>query len=242
MCGFSVEVSKCFPSDRFSIFLNEVYLASRHVVHGVRVAMAISAEPTEKHTTLIERVTSVSTGCRGAIMVGLNPLSAIILMAFHCYMHIREWTVEWDPMLLSVWSLALRTWGGLGLSNIMQIFIFGSGTAFKEGVAMMQAYARRNAAAKKFFSNMCKTTLQDRMAAGVLTAPLSARVFDDYMVDNRVGSMVWSMLILLMKDGRSSSYATRPELPRVCRGCCAVRGDRGPARADAGQRTECPPA
>ena len=83
-----MEVSKCFPSDRFAIFLNEVYLAGRHVVHRVRVTMAISGEPTERHTTLVERVISVSIGCRGAVMARLNPLNVVMLMAYHEYLHI----------------------------------------------------------------------------------------------------------------------------------------------------------
>ncbi|QCE01079.1 hypothetical protein DEO72_LG7g2371 [Vigna unguiculata] len=67
-CELSIEVSKCFASGRFVIFLNEVYLVDLHVAHGVRAAMGISIEPTERHTSLIERVTSVATRCRGAFI------------------------------------------------------------------------------------------------------------------------------------------------------------------------------
>ena len=61
-------------------------------------------------------------------------------------------------------------------------------------------YAKRNVAAKAFFVKMLKTCLQDRTARGVLTAPLSARVVDRYMVDNRVGSHVRLALRSMQQD------------------------------------------
>jgi hypothetical protein len=209
MCGFSVEVSKCFPSDRFSIFLNEVYLAGRHVVHGVRAAMAIGSEPTERHSSLIERVTSVSTGVRGAVMAGLNPMSAMLLLAYHTFLHLLEWTTERDPVILAIWCLSPRSWGGLGVPNMQQLFVSGSGAAFEEGVSTMQGYARISIPAKRYFERMCKTQLSDRTALGVLTAPLSGRVECGYMVDTRVAVAVRKALQEAMGDGKLSPYAAR---------------------------------
>ena len=208
-CGFSVETSKCFPSDRFAIFLNEVYLSGRHVVHGVRAAMGISSEPTERHTSLVERVTSVATGCRGAVMAGLSTLSAVYLMSYHALLHIIEWTTERDPVILSVWSLSPRTWGGLGMPNMLQMSVSGSGAAFEEGVATMQKYALVNKTARRYFINMCKTELKERSPASVLTAPLSGRVSEGYMIDSRLGGMVRESLKSKMEEGRVSSYAER---------------------------------
>jgi len=82
-CEFSIEVSKCFPSGRFVIFLNEVYLVDLHVVHGVRATMGISIEPTERHTSLIERVTSVATRCRGAVPTPTNGPKKIVIIIHH---------------------------------------------------------------------------------------------------------------------------------------------------------------
>lgn len=208
-CGFSVETSKCFPSDRFAIFLNEVYLAGRHVVHGVRAAMNISAEPTERHTSLVERVTSVATGCRGAVMAGLSSLSAVYLMAYHTLLHIIEWTAERDPTTLAIWCYSPRTWGGLGMPNMMQMSVSGSGAAFGEGIATMQKYALVNRTACRYYLNMCRTALEDRTATSVLTAPLSGRVANGYMVDSRLASLVREALRERMGRGEISKYAER---------------------------------
>lgn len=208
-CGFSVEVSKCFPSDRFAIFLNEVYLAGRHVVHGVRAAMGISSEPTERHTSLVERVTSVSTGVRGAVMAGLNPLGGVCLMAYHVLLHIEEWVDERDPVILAGWSLCPRTWGGLGLPNMLQLFVSGSGAAFEESVATMQGYARVNKSVKKAFTKLCRTGLMERDAVAVLTSPLSGKVELGYMVDSRVAVVVRESLAEKSREGEVSPYASR---------------------------------
>lgn len=208
-CGFTVEVSKCFPSDRFAIFLNEVYLGGRHIVHGVRAAMGISSEPTERHTSLVERVSSVATGCRGAVVAGLNALSATMLMAYHSYLHIREWVDERDPVILAVWTLTPRAWGGLGLPNTLQLAVSGSGSAFEEGVATLQSYAKFNPAARKLFMNLSRGHLSGRSHVSVLTAPLSGRVEDGYMIDSRVPTAIRKALLDEMYEGRLSKYAER---------------------------------
>lgn len=208
-CGFTVEISKCFPSDRFAIFLNEVYLAGRHVVHGVRAAMGISSEPTERHTTLVERLTSVSTGVRGAVMAGLDPVAATQLLAYHSYLHLWEWTDERDPKILAAWCLCPRSWGGLGLPNAMQLFVSGSGAAFEEGVATLQAYGRANRSVKTVYLGLVRENLKVRDAVGVLNAPLSGRVIDGYMVDSRVSVSVRKALQRLSSEGRISTYARR---------------------------------
>jgi len=208
-CGFSVEVTKCFPSDRFAIFLNEVYLGGRHVVHGVRAAMAIGSEATERHTSLIERVSSVSTGCRGAVMAGLNPESATILMAYHTFLHLLEWSHERDPVVLAAWSYTPRTWGGLGLPNMLQLFTSGSGAAFEEGLATLQAYARLNKSVRKVFTSLCRTELDERDEVGTLVAPLSGRVVKGYMVDSRVAVYVRRALKERVDNGDVSNYARR---------------------------------
>jgi hypothetical protein len=209
MCGFSVEVTKCFPSDRFAIFLNEVYLAGRHVVHGVRAAMAISSEQSERHNTLIERVSSVATGCRGATMAGLNAQSAIMLMSYHVYMHIVEWTRERDPVVLAGWSVCPRSWGGLGLPNMMQVFTSGSGAAFEEGATTLCTYAKMNVSIARAYEALVRGGLGNRTAVSVLTAPLSGQVTEGVIVDSRVAVMLRKSLQQNLEDGRLSQYAER---------------------------------
>lgn len=208
-CGFSVETTKCFPSDRFAIFLNEIYIAGRHVVHGVRAAMGISAEPTERHHSLIEHVTSVSTGCRGAVMAGLSGFGGTLLMAFHVYLHLREWVSTRDPAMMALWSYVPRAWGGLGLPTTFQMTVSGSGSAFEEGVATLQKWAAYSRAARHAILTLARAPMQARNAISVMTAPLSARIVSGYMVDSRVAGMVRDALKRASEEGRVSPYADR---------------------------------
>lgn len=208
-CGYSVETTKCFPSHRFAIFLNEVYLAGRHVVHGVRAAMGISAEPTERHHTLIERVTSVSTGCRGAVMAGMSGLGGTLLMAFHTYMHLREWVHERDPVMLALWSVSPRAWGGLGMPSLFQMTVSGSGAAFSEGLAALQKWSLISKPAEQLYLALCVAEMADRNSGAVLTGPLSAKPKNGYMIDSRVAGKVRDALRRKMSDGQVSHYARR---------------------------------
>jgi len=207
-CGFTIEVSKCFPSDRFAIFLNEPYLAGRHVVHGTRAAMTICAENTEPHTSLLERVTSVSTGCRGAVTAGLDPMVGTMLQAFHVFRHMREWVHQPNPVLAAVWSFAPRNWGGLGLTTALQLGTSGGGSAFEEGVQTLQAWAQVSLPARAFFLNSCRATLSDRSPMGIVSSPLGGRLADGPMIESRVPDAVRDGLRKLVSAGRLSRLAT----------------------------------
>jgi hypothetical protein len=206
-CGYTIEMSKCYPSDRFAIFLNEPYLAGRHVTHGTRAAMTICAENTEEHTSLLERTTAVSTGCRGAVMAGLDALVGAMLQAYHVYSHLVEWTHRPDPVVAAVWSMMPRGWGGIGLPTCLQLGTSGSGSALEESVRTMQKWSAISTPARLAFLKCAKTQMAPRQQVGVLMAPLGGRLRKGVMVETRVPDAVRSALAALQKDGRLSRLA-----------------------------------
>jgi len=209
MCGFTIEVSKCFPSDRFAVFLNEPYIAGRHVVHGIRAAMTICAEDTEQQTTLLERVSAVSTSARGAIMSGLDALPGCILMYVHLFRQLHEWVPKWDPSLGALWSFAPRAWGGLGLPTLLQISTSGGGAAVEESVNTLQKWARVSNLARTFFLKMARANMVERTSTGVLLAPLGLRGSSGVMTESRVPDAVRDAMNDLKSRGRLSSCASR---------------------------------
>jgi len=208
-CGFTIEVSKCFPSDRFAIFLNEPYVAGRHVVHGIRAAMTICAEDTEQHTTLLERVSAVSTSARGAIMSGLDALPGCILMYVHLFRQLHEWVPRWDPAAGALWSFAPRAWGGLGLPTLLQISTSGGGAAVEESVNTLQKWARVSTLARGFFLKMARSTMVPRNPTGILLAPLGLRGASGVMTESRVPDAVRDAMVELKNHGRLSFCAAR---------------------------------
>jgi len=206
-CGYQIEVSKCYPSDRFAVFLNEPYLAGHHVVHGTRAAMTICAENTEPHTTLLERVTSVATGCRGAVAAGLDGLTATMLLAYHVYRHIREWIVRPDPVAAAVWAMFPRAWGGLGCPTALQMSTSGGGSASVESVHCAQKWAQISPPARKCFLTCARATFSDRSAMGIMLSPLGGRLKDGPMIESRVPDAVRAALSRLRLTSRLSPLA-----------------------------------
>jgi len=206
-CGYTIEKSKCYPSDRFAIFLNEPYLAGRHVVHGTRAAMTICAENTEEHTSLIERLTAVSTGCRGSVMAGLDATTGIMLQAYHVHAHLTEWIPRLDPVLAAVWSYTPRAWGGLGMPTALQLGTSGGGSAFEESLRTLQRWAAISTPAKRVFLTMARSSLVKRSPAGILMSPLGGRAHGGVLVETRVPDAVRSSLAKLARDGIISPLA-----------------------------------
>jgi len=206
-CGYTVEKCKCYPSDRFAIFLNEPYLGGRHVTHGTRAAMTICAENTEQHTTLLERASSVSTGCRGAVMAGLDALTGSMLQAYHVFKHVREWVRYPDPTVAALWSFAPRAWGGLGLPTALQLGTTGGGSASEEGIQTIQSWAQISMPARVFFLKACREQLAKRTHMGMMTSPLGGRLPTGPMIESRVPEAVRDALTTLRKEGRISNLA-----------------------------------
>jgi hypothetical protein len=208
-CGFTIEVSKCFPSDRFAIFLNEPYLAGRHVVHGIRAAMTICAEDTEEHTTLLERVSAVATSARGSIMAGLDALAGCIMMFIHLFKQLHDWVPRWDPVVGALWAYAPRAWGGLGLPSLLQISTSGGGAAVEESVNTLQKWARISPGARKLFLTCARTDMVKRTHTGVLLAPLGLRAPGGCLTESRVPDAVRDAMLRLRADGRLSPCASK---------------------------------
>jgi hypothetical protein len=194
-CGFVIEPAKCFPSDRFFIFLNESYLGGRHLVHGVRAAAQICSTAPEPHETLTQVVDKVIAGCRGAVMAGLDAGAATILMGFHLFEVLEDWVPMRDSMKLAMWTLAPRTWGGLGCPTMLQIGSNTSGNAHVEGITTMQTWARINGGVRQYYLNMMRTPMQVRTKAAILSAPFSLRVSSGYMMETRVPKAVRLALV-----------------------------------------------
>jgi hypothetical protein len=206
-CGYKVELSKCYPSDRLFIFLNEVYLAGRHVAHGVKAAMTLCSESTEPHTTLMERTEAVSAGCRGAVMSGLDASAAAMLQAYHVCKHLREWSVLTDPVASAVWSMTPRAWGGLGVPTMMQLGTSGGGAAFAESVRTLRAYANLQPLAKRVYLACARTPLMERKPVAIMASPLGGTIGLGVMVPSRVPSAVRDAMTALRKRGDLSPLA-----------------------------------
>jgi hypothetical protein len=206
--GFTVEEKKCFPSDRFWIFLNEPYFAGRHITHGIRAAAAVCSVAPEIHETLTDCISKASAGCRGATCAGLDSTAAEILMLFHVGLLIKTWVGKTDPVLSAIWAFSPRAWGGLGVPHEAQLATTASGDAFAEGCHILRNWAQHNKTVEAYYVNMMRTPIAVRTEVSIMTAPLSLSVKAGYMSDTRVAKAVSDALLELAKAGRLSPLAT----------------------------------
>jgi len=205
--GYNIEPSKCYPSDRFAIFLNESYLMGRHVSHGTRAAMTLNAENTEEHTTLLERTAAAAGGCSGAVMSGLDALAGHMLMSYTWFAHIQEWVKDADPVLSAVWSMMPRAWGGLGAPTVLQMGTSGSGASFEEGVRTMQIASEISASARCVYVAKARGGLVLRNSRMILSAPLGGEAPTGVMTLSRVGPVVRKAMKSLGAKGVLSPLA-----------------------------------
>jgi hypothetical protein len=175
-CGFQLEVKKCYPSDRFAIFLNEVYYMGRQIAHGTRAAMTMCSENVAEKIGLVEKVTAITTGARGAVVAGLDALPAHFLMCYHVWPMIKRAVVTPSPVISAIWSYAPMAWGGLGMPSMLQLSTTGGGSATEEGAHILQRMATVNQCALRYFRNVVSQGYEVRTARSIITAPLGGSV------------------------------------------------------------------
>jgi len=206
-CGFTIERAKCFPSDVFFIFLNEPYHAGRHIIHGTRAAAAVCSTQNEEHEALPTVIDKAATGCRGAVVAGLDGTAAMILMAVHANLIITEWVGNMDPVLKALFCFVPRAWAGLGMPTEMQLSTTTSGDAYVESLATIQCWARCNPAVKNLFLAMMRAAPNKRSATSIGTSPMSVHHELGYMKDSRATTEARRQLARLAHSGVLSPLA-----------------------------------
>jgi len=91
----------------------------------------------------------------------------------------------------------------------LQLKTTGSGSAWEESVATMKMWARHSDAAKTALRVMASVELKDRTHTAVLTAPLSGRIAEGYMIDSRVPRAVASALADIKSRAVTSTLADK---------------------------------
>jgi hypothetical protein len=206
-CGFALEVNKCYPSDRFAIFLNEVYYMGRTIAHGTRAAMTMCSEQVDEKISLLEQVTAIATAARGAVVAGLDATAAHCLMSYHLWPKMRQYLGRTDPIAAAVWCVTPANWGGLGIPSVLQLATSGGGAATEESAYHLQSYARYSPAALAVFRSVTERGYSTRTKRGILTAPLGGKVHRGTMRVDWISGAVRERLGQLSTDGELSSLA-----------------------------------
>lgn len=179
--SFTLDPPKCFPSDVFFVFLNEVYIAGRRILHGTRAASAICGDPMEEHLSFPECVDKVTNGCRGVVKSGADATAAAVLQAFHLFFLAADWVKLGDPIALTRWMVVPKAMGGLGVPTQLQISSTASGEPMAEGIMLLQLLANATGYDAQLLVELVTAEYESNAAESVLVAPLSIRIAEGYM-------------------------------------------------------------
>jgi len=230
-CGYTLEINKCYPSDRFGIFLNEVYYKGRHVAHGTRAAMTMCSENISSKVGMLAQLTAIATGARGAVTAGLDAVPAALLMYYHTWAKMRTFVYHPDPVAAAIWSHTPTDWGGIGMPSMLQLSTSGGGASTEESAYVLQTWAHHNQAALNLYRSVISLGYVDRSARALVTSPLGGHVAFKRMSMDYTSGLVREALERYKKRGELSNLALTfmelgndMEFGEFCEACLAGCG------------------
>lgn len=186
--GFKLDRAKCYLSNRFLIYLNEVYYGGRHIAHGLRAVMRIGTRAAKRAETLPDILASVGAGCRGAAKCGISPVQiwkcCIICHAIEFF--IRH-GVEYISARAAVFYVyAPRILGGLQAPLGLTLDCNFSGSGATEAMAHVKNYTRYNEEVRTWFVALIRTDVKSASAPAVIrnyrtVTPAGPSILADYL-------------------------------------------------------------
>lgn len=206
--GFTIERKKSFPSPAYFEFLGEEYFAGAHLATGSKAAMRITAEPFEAYESLRDRVTKLSTACRGACVAGLPPPSAYLLQSYMVTLEVRKWVRIDNPPAVACWLLAPVAMGGLGMPSLFQQATNASGAATEECLNAIWYWAQSNESVRRAYIALVRRGMLTRSASDVLSVPLGGQVNTKVLRQNPIGAYIISSLERHYDEGKLSELGS----------------------------------
>lgn len=163
---FKLDKAKCYLSDRFLIYLNEVYYGGRHIAHGLRAVMRIGTRDATRGETILDIMQTVGSGCRGAAKCGLNPVQIwkVCIIVQSIEMYIRFGDDELSARSAVFFCYAPRILGGLQSPIGLTLDCNFSGNGSTEAMAYIKTYTKYNEDVEKWFLRLIRTSV--RVASG----------------------------------------------------------------------------
>lgn len=195
--GFLLEKSKCFLSDSFAIFLNEIYLGGQHITYGLRAIMRVGTAAFDKHETLCARANTYLSGAQGAMKAGLDVISSLV-----CYIWligrmllvygVREFM---DARASVLYAFTPRGLGGLGAGTAVAIATNLVTDGFVEGIASLQEMCLAYPAYRDKVSSILRQDVVVKSEVAIMLNPRTLEAPQKSMSENRLRSSVAAALV-----------------------------------------------
>lgn len=174
---FVLHATKCMPSDRMFVFLNEVYYAGTHVVSATKAALKIASEPKQEHDSLPDRIMALTAGTQGAVQSGLPASIGALFCYFLCALELREWAgkkiklLDIAPVAVALMFVSPAAYYGLAIPSMVGLDKTGKGASLSEGIAAMLSCAAAYPATAAAVVARLRTPLPPRSAQAILRNP-----------------------------------------------------------------------
>lgn len=195
--GFLLEKSKCFLSDKFAIFLNEIYLNGRHVTYGLRAIMRVGTKVFEPHQSLCERANSYFSGTQGALRAGLDVVAGVITYLWLIGRLLLIYGVEkyMDARAATLYALTPRALGGMGAPSFVGVTSNLVADGLAEGICALQELVRAYPAYKPKVIALLRQPVAQKTTTGILLSPDSLPDHLAPMSESRLTNAVASALV-----------------------------------------------
>lgn len=190
--GFQLEKSKCFMSDSFAIFLNEIYFEGRHVTYGLRAVMRVGTREFERHETLHARASTYASGAQGAMKAGLELVSAFFLYLWLIGRMLLVYgaSAHLDARASVLYAFTPKGLGGLGAGSVIGICTNLVVDNLVEGITCIQAMARAYPSYEPKVVAILRQPVVEKDFTGLLLAPTSLDAPRVKMSENRLSAAV----------------------------------------------------
>lgn len=190
--GFQLERSKCFMSDSFAIFLNEIYFEGRHITYGLRAIMRVGTKAFEKHDTLHARATTYASGAQGAMKAGLDVISAFVIYLWLIGRMLLVYGARpyLDARACVLYAFTPKGLGGLGAGSVVAICTNLVVDALVEGTMCIQAMAAAYPPYEDKVVAILRQPVVEKDPVGLMLAPNSLDSPTAKMSENRLSVAV----------------------------------------------------
>jgi len=204
--GFILELSKCYLSDAFAIFLNEIYFRGRHITYGLRSVMRIGTNMPEKTDTIMDELGAHAAGCQGAMKAGMDLISAYTTFLWAAaHVLIRYGVHEaMDARAAVLYFYTPKAMGGLQQPNLIAMSSNLASDGLAEGIATLQHMAKAYPLYASSVAKLIRSRVNYKSDEAMLVAPRTVRTAGISIVETRLKKAVLTKLQRVQLSRRAS--------------------------------------
>jgi len=210
--GYVLELSKCFLSDSFAIFLNEIYLGGRHVTYGLRAIMRVGTTVFEKTDTMCARLNTYFSGTQGALKAGMTGAAGFCIYLWLAGRVLRDYGANrhMDARAAVLYLFTPRALGGAGSPGYTGMTTNLVADGFTEGVGIIRHMVRAYPDYRDKVLSLLRQPVKSRSYGAMVLAPKSVSDYRAPMSESRLSSAVADAI-----RGRGISYKAKRFLRSV---------------------------